>query len=110
MPKIILAALLALSAGPALAQSTTGPNDYVASPDIPNVDTGPRYCPELAGTEHPFRVRCPSWPDHSNVVVGATIGISVGQGIVGDNRGTLVEEDTVVGGGHSIVEEANEQD
>ena len=93
MTKFILATLLALSAAPALAQSASGPNDYVAAPDIPIADTGPRYCPELAHTEHPFRIRCPSWPDISNVAIGAPIGISVGQGIVGDNQAVSEEED-----------------
>ena len=92
MTKFILATLMALSAAPALAQSASGPNDYVAAPDIPIADTGPRYCPELADTEHPFRIRCPSWPDLSNVATGASIGIRVGQGIVGENHGALVEE------------------
>jgi hypothetical protein len=109
MTKYILAALLALSAAPALAQSASGPNDYVANPGIPNADTGPRYCPELAHTEHPFRIRCPSWPDISNVAIGAPIGISVGQGIVGDNRGVLVEEGTSVGSSYSILEEEDDQ-
>jgi len=92
MTKLILAALLALSASSAFAQSATDPNNYVANPGIPIADTGPRYCPELAGTEHPFRIRCPSWPDHSNLAIGAPIGIGVGQGIVGDNHGILVED------------------
>lgn len=93
MTKFILAALMALSTTPALAQSASGPSDYVAAPDIPIADTGPRYCPELAHTEHPFRIRCPSWPDYSNVAIGAPIGITVGQGIVGDNHGISAEED-----------------
>jgi hypothetical protein len=110
MTKLILAALLALSAAPALAQSATGPNTYVANPGIPIADTGPRYCPELAHTEHPFRIRCPSWPDYSNVAIGAPIGISVGQGIVGDNRGVQVEEGTSVGSSYSIPEEEDDHD
>lgn len=93
MTRLILAALLALSAGSAFAQTATAPNNYVANPGIPIADTGPRYCPELAGTEHPFRIRCPSWPDYSNVAIGAPIGIRAGQGVAGDNPGIQIEED-----------------
>lgn len=92
MMKCILAALLAHAAAPALAQSGTGPNSYIANPDVPIADTGPRYCPELAGTAHPFRVVCPSWADRGTVAIGSPAGIRIGQGIIAENPGILVED------------------
>jgi hypothetical protein len=110
MTRFILAALLAVSAAPALAQSANGPNTYVSNPGIPVADTGPRYCPELAGTEHPFRIRCPSWPDYGSVAIDALARISFGQGVVGDTHGGLLEEQPEVGSNSSILVEEGDQD
>ncbi|MGI3183586.1 hypothetical protein [Nioella aestuarii] len=110
MTKFILATLLALSAAPVLAQSATGANNYVANPGIPNADTGPRYCPELADTEHPFRIRCPSWPEPTNVSIFGSIETRVGQGVVGENPGVLVEDGRQLGSAYRNPAEEDDQD
>lgn len=92
MTKLILAALVTLAAGPAPAQSAAAPNNYVANPGIPFADTGPRYCPELAGTDHPFRPVCPSLRD-AFPVNGISIGHNPGQAAEVATHGTPVEQE-----------------
>lgn len=59
MKPALAAALLVLAAAPVFAQSTQPgqPGGY-SGPGISH--TGPRYCPELADTGHPFAAVCPS--------------------------------------------------
>lgn len=59
MKPALAATLLFLIAAPGFAQgvSQSQSNDY-SGPRIGH--TGPRYCPELADTGHPFAAVCPS--------------------------------------------------
>jgi len=61
MKPLLALALVALSTDAALAQADAqvGTYEVYSGPVIGH--TGPRYCPELADTGHPFAPVCPSW-------------------------------------------------
>jgi len=88
--KPILTALLLIAANVAAAQSAAPDTGYTG-PGIAH--TGLRYCPELAGTEHPFRAVCPSTlaEMENHRVTGLSVSGSLNPGDL-DNRGTQTEE------------------
>ena len=58
MKPVLAAALLAATLSPAVAQTASGVSPAYSVPGV--YHTGPRYCPELADTGHPFAAVCPS--------------------------------------------------